>query len=214
MAKRNDRVSIYYNNYKKVDYYIKRQLKMKNIFYFIFGGYIVLYVLFYFGLSIYIDSMHSTFHRLSVSAILMPVGLLLLFLLVLWKYTDLRHHREGRGVCLIVTFLCLILPLYCFTVLGINEKKANFTAERWLAKSDERVYMIDDLLSRTKLIGLSKEEVIMLLGKPDAIERFKDDNTIVYYLGNERGFISIDSEWLVIWFDNAETVLNYKVQAD
>ncbi|KQL19966.1 hypothetical protein ACFFHH_06580 [Cytobacillus solani] len=187
---------------------------MKKFFYFIFGGYIVLYVLIYFGYSIYIHSLHPTFSGLSVSAILMPVGLLILLLLVLWKYTDIRHHREGRFACLIVTTLCFVLLIYCFTVIGRNENKANFSSERWLAKSDERVYMVDDLLSRTKLIGLSKEEVITLLGKPDDTEYFTDDNNIVYYLGNERGFISIDSEWLVIWFDVDETVFKYEIQTD
>jgi hypothetical protein len=96
----------------------------------------------------------------------------------------------------------------------MNENKSNFSSERWLVNSDERVYMVDDLLSRTKLIGRSKEEVITLLGKPDDPEYFTDDNNFVYYLGNERGFISIDSELLVIWFDVDETVLKYEILTD
>lgn len=41
-----------------------------------------------------------------------------------------------------------------------------------------------------------------LLGDETNTDYFKEVNNIVYYLGDERGFISIDSEWLVIMFDN------------
>jgi hypothetical protein len=38
--------------------------------------------------------------------------------------------------------------------------------------------------------------------------------TTLYYLGNERGFISIDSECLVLQFDKDGRVIEYKVQRD
>lgn len=43
---------------------------------------------------------------------------------------------------------------------------------------------------------------VELLGDETNTDYFKEVNNIVYYLGDERGFISIDSEWLVIMFDN------------
>ncbi len=36
----------------------------------------------------------------------------------------------------------------------------------------------------------------------------------LYYLGNERGFIPIDSEYLVLQFDKDGRVIEYKVQRD
>lgn len=57
--------------------------------------------------------------------------------------------------------------------------------------------MADDLVKKRKLIGLSRPEVVALLGEPSKTEYFKEFD-LVYYLGPERGFISIDSEWLVL----------------
>jgi hypothetical protein len=60
-----------------------------------------------------------------------------------------------------------------------------------------RLRMADDLVDNKKLIGLTRLEVVALLGEPPKTEYFKEFD-MVYYLGPERGFISIDSEWLVL----------------
>ena len=60
-----------------------------------------------------------------------------------------------------------------------------------------RLRMADDLVSNKKLIGLARQEVVARLGEPPKTEYFKDFD-LVYYLGPERGFISIDSEWLLL----------------
>ena len=78
----------------------------------------------------------------------------------------------------------------------------------------ERVYMVDDLITTYDLKGKTKSEVMTLLGPPTDTEYFKNDKNIVYYLGNERGIISIDSEWLVIDFDNRDKVKDYVVRTD
>ncbi|UHA58640.1 outer membrane protein assembly factor BamE [Metabacillus litoralis] len=78
----------------------------------------------------------------------------------------------------------------------------------------ERVYIVDDLLSTYNLKGMTKREVITLLGPPTDTEYFKNEKNIVYYLGDERGVISIDSEWLVIDFDKHEKVTDYVVRTD
>lgn len=52
-----------------------------------------------------------------------------------------------------------------------------------------------------QLNDMIKEEIIQLLGEPTEPAYFVEPNNIVYYLEPERGFMSIDSEWLVIWFD-------------
>lgn len=64
-----------------------------------------------------------------------------------------------------------------------------------------RQKMVDDLLSRYRLVGMKKKEIDHLLGKPPATGYFKDFD-YVYWLGPERSFISIDSEWLCIKFKN------------
>ncbi len=60
-----------------------------------------------------------------------------------------------------------------------------------------RLRMADDLVDNKKLIGLTRQEVVARLGDPPKTEYFKEFD-LVYYLGPERGFISIDSEWLVL----------------
>jgi hypothetical protein len=59
--------------------------------------------------------------------------------------------------------------------------------------------MAGDLVENQKLIGLTRPEVIAMLGEPPMQEYFKNYD-LVYYLGPERGFMSIDSEWLVLEF--------------
>jgi len=60
-----------------------------------------------------------------------------------------------------------------------------------------RLRMADDLVDNKKLIGLMRQEVVARLGEPPKTEYFKEFD-LVYYLGPERGFMSIDSEWLVM----------------
>lgn len=70
--------------------------------------------------------------------------------------------------------------------------QANATAE-----SGVRQAMADRLLARRTLVGKTRAEIVDLLGEPPPTEYFKEWD-LVYRLGMERGFISIDSEWLVL----------------
>ena len=56
------------------------------------------------------------------------------------------------------------------------------------------------MLATHDLTGKSKDEIIKLLGHETENAYFKSNNNFVYYMGNERAFFSIDSEWLVIIF--------------
>lgn len=53
----------------------------------------------------------------------------------------------------------------------------------------------------------------VILGPDTENAYFKEIDNMVYYLGPERGLISIDSEWLVIEFDN-NTVVDYHIKRD
>jgi hypothetical protein len=78
----------------------------------------------------------------------------------------------------------------------------HFDPLRWNNSSTPasvRLRMADDLVESKKLIGLTRQEVVSRLGEPPKTEYFKNFD-LVYYLGPERGFISIDSEWLVVKF--------------
>jgi hypothetical protein len=57
--------------------------------------------------------------------------------------------------------------------------------------------MADWLVFSRQLIGKTPSEVIAMLGDPPPTEYFRGWS-MVYNLGAERGFISIDSEWLLL----------------
>ena len=88
-----------------------------------------------------------------------------------------------------------------------------FTAEKWADNPMGRVNIVDDMLDRYSLVGMSEDEIHVLLGNETENAYFKEDDNIVYWLGPERGLISIDSEWLVITFKDG-TVSEYKIMRD
>ena len=77
-----------------------------------------------------------------------------------------------------------------------------------------RIRMVDDLIRSRRLDRLSRTDVEKLLGKPTATNYFKDEYDMVYWLGPEREFISIDSEWLAISLDGNGAVRSYKIVRD
>ena len=79
-----------------------------------------------------------------------------------------------------------------------------------------RLRMVDDLISSKRLDGLTKTEVLELLGQPYQTEPSLGaaPEMFSYYLGPERGVIRIDSEWLVILFNDDGTVEQYRIHRD
>jgi hypothetical protein len=80
-------------------------------------------------------------------------------------------------------------------------------------KAGVRLAMADRIVARRMLSGKTRPEVIAMLGEPPKTDYFSDWD-LVYWLGNERGFISIDSEWLVVRFDAHKRVLEYRIVRD
>jgi hypothetical protein len=84
-----------------------------------------------------------------------------------------------------------------------TERHRNFT-------NAVRIRMVDDLLRRHAFRGMTRDQVTGIIGEPDKTEYFKDWD-MVYWLGPERGFISIDSEWLVFRLDDQKKVTDYRI---
>lgn len=76
-----------------------------------------------------------------------------------------------------------------------------------------RLCMADDLVAKYILLGRSQADVIELLGTPESETSFADYD-MVYMLGPERSFISIDYEWLVIKLDAAGHVNEARLLTD
>lgn len=106
---------------------------------------------------------------------------------------------------------------FCEDAIRERLSRQRFDAVAWQAGQSRtdgvRVRMVDDLLRRHSFQGMTREQVIGLLGEPDKTGYFKDWD-LVYWLGPERGFMSIDSEWLVIRFDSQQKVTDFRMVSD
>lgn len=85
--------------------------------------------------------------------------------------------------------LCLtIAALSAFMVNGIIYNAAGlyssvYSREKWDENEEIRFYMIDDLEKKYDSVGMSKAEVIEILGEPDAISEYGGWEVFDYYLG-------------------------------
>lgn len=164
---------------------------------------------------IVINFLHSSFSLVSVLAILLPYFRVIRISSAIWKKKNIGGNKQRLKKVLIAVVIIATVPVvYLMILLGINENHSTFTQEKWLNDYEQRVRIVGDLLSRYQLKKMTKSEIIQLLGEPTETEYFAEPNNIVYYLGPERGFISIDSEWLVIWFDVQDRVTKFKILRD
>ena len=73
--------------------------------------------------------------------------------------------------------------------------------------------MVDDLLRRYELPGMTRATVIQLLGEPERTTYFREYD-LVYYLGPERSSLGIDSEWLLLRLDRSGRVSEHRIATD
>lgn len=76
-----------------------------------------------------------------------------------------------------------------------------------------RSCMVDDLLAQDRLTHKTQAEVIALLGNPDDSPGFVEYD-LVYVVGPERSFISIDYEWLLLTLDDQGRVETARLMTD
>ncbi len=109
--------------------------------------------------------------------------------------------------------------LLLFGGLGLivwNNHLTRFDSERWktaelYGASKARQRMVEDLLQKFPLSGMSEEEVHELLGPQSDPTYFKAYD-LRYWLGPERG-LGVDSEWLVIRLNDGR-VAEYRIVTD
>jgi len=73
--------------------------------------------------------------------------------------------------------------------------------------------MANDLMDNHLSKGMSRQDVIALIGHPTDTGHFQDRD-LVYRLGDEGGYISVDSAWLVIDLDEAGKVTGFETVTD
>ena len=76
-----------------------------------------------------------------------------------------------------------------------------------------RLRMVDELIRSKQLDHLRRADVETLLGKPSPTDYFQDYD-LVYWLGPERRWMSVDSEWLAIRLNKDGIVQSYRIVGD
>ena len=85
-------------------------------------------------------------------------------------------------------------------VLGCGKPGVAFAPEVWKGSGTHdgsRVTMLADLRRQHALEKLCKPALIALLGERTVTNKFGDYD-LVYWLGDEGGYASVDSRWLLI----------------
>lgn len=121
-------------------------------------------------------------------------------------------RRAKRGIIIAFSVLVCIL-LVIAVIFFMYRSQHTFSQEKWLSNASERYMIVDDMLEKHPLIGISEDNVIALLGAEDgdgqssfklSRDYFPPESTLVYYLGVEY----MDDMWLIISTDNG-TVTEY-----
>ena len=123
-----------------------------------------------------------------------------------------ESKRAKRGIIIAFSVLVCIL-LVIAVIFFMYRSQHTFSQEKWLSNASERYMIVDDMLEKHPLIGISEDNVIALLGAEDgdgqssfklSRDYFPPESTLVYYLGVEY----MDDMWLIISTDNG-TVTEY-----
>jgi hypothetical protein len=96
----------------------------------------------------------------------------------------------------VVIFVALTLVL----ALVYYKRTPHFDEAKWKdsgTPASLRLSMADDLVASRRLEKLPRADVVKLLGEPLTTPYLKEYD-MVYVLGPERGYVRVDSEWLVI----------------
>jgi hypothetical protein len=116
---------------------------------------------------------------------------------------------------LCILFLLLVPGLFAACI------KTTFDSAQWKEadasgkKPFVRLEMADHLIASRALYGKTREEILGLLGEPSKSGKaYFPEYDFVYWLGPERSFISIDSEWLAIKLDSTGQVRAYELTTD
>ena len=121
-----------------------------------------------------------------------------------------REMRKARRINDIAVgmFAAVVLAIIIAGVAYYHTH--TFSTSKWLNGPEERTAIVDDLLAKHELVGMTEAEVVALLGGPNNdYGYFNADDRYVYYMGPERGLISIDSEWLILDFTDGVVSNSY-----
>ena len=120
--------------------------------------------------------------------------------------------RRRRRNILLISIAAIVVAAAAWALWPVGRA---FDKAVWHDEKQEsaRLEMADRIVARRMLDGKARAEVTAMLGEPTKTGYFSDWS-LVYWLGPERGFMNIDSEWLVVRFDANDRVSEYRIVRD
>ena len=106
---------------------------------------------------------------------------------------------------LVVVGLSTLAAVHYWKTRPLPFDRAVWNSEAEGIDDFRRHRMADWLLKKQRLLGKSRAEIISMLGDPTETSHFPEYD-LVYVLGHERGWMSIDSEWLLMKLDGSGKV--------
>ena len=113
---------------------------------------------------------------------------------------QMRSIKLQNTVLLAFVGAVIVSAVAC---IGIYRYRHTFTVDKWNTDIENRTKIVDSLLGKYQLIGMTEANVIELLGEEDNSQRssfkitrkeFPPETTLVYDLG----VAYIDNEWLIL----------------
>ena len=130
-------------------------------------------------------------------------------------YRNTNRKVAWAGLVSVALGLCALL------ILHFAYGPTPFDRQVWMEgenvtppEESPRLRMADGLVESGKLIGMTPEQVDAFLGPQTKTAYFRPEYAYVYWLGDERGFIRIDSEWLVLRVAPNGTVSEARIVVD
>ena len=105
----------------------------------------------------------------------------------------------------IIVAVLLVLAVVVFIGGRIHDTRTGFDTEKWINyQGNDRQLMIQNLVDRTRFVGMTRDEVKTDLGEADD----EQDTFLIYYVGMPQGLFGTkpdaDVEYLVIEFTDED----------
>ncbi len=150
------------------------------------------------------------------SGIYLAIGIIVMLITSAICYISAKKEipKERITIYAVLT-LFLIVFVAIITVLGVWKHNRTFTVHRWMENVENRHHIVNNMLSKHKLVGMTEKEIIELLGEetehaPESFKyprgEFPDESTLTYYLGVD----FMDNNWLIISIENGKAT-SYKI---
>lgn len=106
-----------------------------------------------------------------------------------------------------IVLILVVLAVIVFAVGRYQDSHTGFTTEKWIAyEGNSRQLMLQDLIDRTRFVGMTRAEVKELLGEAEE----ETDSFLVYYVGMPQGLFGTkpdgEKEYLLLALDGADMV--------